>query len=253
MTDVFDRMLRRQRLLRLSEEDPQLFEGVRPDRRAEAGRTVTAEGLDLGPGSWSGELPGGSPMEHHLGLFVVDGLLLRNVTVAQRPLSELVGAGDLLRPWQHEGDVASIPFSTSWKVLEPTRLAILDDRFLATACRWPELMSSLVGRALRRSHALAVQLAIADLRRAEDRLVMLFWQLADRWGTVGPDGVNVPIRLTHDIIAQLVCAQRPTVTAALRRLDADGTLRRRRDRTWLLDRQVPAAQRRFSEPARVSA
>ena len=114
-------------------------------------------------------------------------------------------------------------------------------------------MSSLIGRALRRSHMLAVQLAIADLRRMEDRLAMLFWHLADRWGTVGPGGVSVPLRLTHDIIAQLVCAQRPTVTAALRRLDARGTLQRRRDRTWLLDREVPAPAGRRSEPARIPA
>ena len=102
-------------------------------------------------------------------------------------------------------------------------------------------------RAVRRSHWLALQLAIADLRRVEDRLVLFFWHFADRWGRVGPDGVTVPLPVTHEVLAQLVCAQRPTVTSALKRLSDDGTLTRRRDRTWLLSPEPPPV------PARVRA
>lgn len=47
------------------------------------------------------------------------------------------------------------------------------------------------------------------------QLHMLFWELADRWGTVRGDGVHVPLRLTHAVLADLVAARRPTVTKAL--------------------------------------
>ena len=161
--------------------------------------------------------------------------MIRNVRVARQPRSELVGQGDLARPWEHDGAAASMPFEADWRVLEPARLAILDDRFLAIACRWPTVVSAILGRAVRRSHGLALQLAISDVRHIEPRLLLLFWHLADRWGRVGRDGVTIPLRLTHEVIAQLVGAQRPTVSTALQALSREGLLTRRADRTWLLD------------------
>jgi CRP-like cAMP-binding protein len=104
----------------------------------------------------------------------------------------------------------------------------------AFAARWPQLMLALVSRTVRRSHWLALQMAINDLRRVDDRLLLFLWHLADRWGRVRPDGVHVPVPVTHDVLAQLVCAQRPTVTSAVRRLSDAGLITRRPDRTWLL-------------------
>jgi CRP/FNR family cyclic AMP-dependent transcriptional regulator len=118
-------------------------------------------------------------------------------------------------------------------------VAVLDARFVAVARRWPQVLVAIVGRTVQRSHRLCVQLAIADLRRVDDRLLLFFWHLADRWGRVGPDGILVPLTVTHDVLAQLVCAQRPTVTSALQRLSKRGVLLRRRDRTWVLDPEPP--------------
>jgi hypothetical protein len=53
---------------------------------------------------------------------------------------------------------------------------------------------------------------------------MLLWHLADRFGTVRPDGVFVGVRLTHAILADLVAAQRPTVSAGLAALEQSGAL-----------------------------
>jgi CRP/FNR family transcriptional regulator, cyclic AMP receptor protein len=71
--------------------------------------------------------------------------------------------------------------------------------------------------------------------------MVFFWHVADRWGRVGPEGVTVPLPVTHEVLAQLVCAQRPTVTTALKRLADEGRLRRKRDRTWLLAPEPPPA------------
>jgi CRP/FNR family cyclic AMP-dependent transcriptional regulator len=173
-------------------------------------------------------------------VLILDGLLLHTVVVGTDPRSELVGPGDLVRPWQ-EDEVASVPFEARWEVILPARLAVLDERFAALAGRWPKLTLAVVCRLVRRSRWLTLQLAIADLRRVDERLMVFFWHVADRWGRVGPDGVTVPLPVTHEVLAQLVCAQRPTVTTALRRLADEGRLRRKRDRTWLLAPEPPPA------------
>jgi CRP-like cAMP-binding protein len=68
-------------------------------------------------------------------------------------------------------------------------------------------------------------MAIVHHPRIDARLTMLFWHLADRWGVMGADGVTVPITgLTHSILADLVAAQRPTVSAALGALERKGAI-----------------------------
>ncbi len=47
-------------------------------------------------------------------------------------------------------------------------------------------------------------------------------------------GVVIPLRLSHQLIGQLVGAQRPTVTLALGKLGQRGDLERREDGTWFL-------------------
>src|SRR3954469_10882702 len=89
-------------------------------------------------------------------------------------------------------------------------------------------MHSLV----RRSRWLAFHLAVCHLPQLELRLRVVFWHLADRWGRVTPDGVVVPLRLTHELIGGLVGARRAPVTRALGRLHEAGVLERRREGGW---------------------
>ena len=84
-----------------------------------------------------------------------------------------------------------------------------------------------------RSRRLASLLAIAQQHRLEDRLLLLFWQLADRYGRVGPEGVRLELRLTHELIGHLVGAYRPSVSAALTRLQQAGSCVATADR-WIL-------------------
>jgi len=225
--------------LRLFDEDPDLFSGLDARAAAEARARACAPGADLDVGPWSGTLEADEDPASGLGYLIVDGLLLRSVVLGNKVRSEVMGAGDVIRPWEDDGAVASVPSTARWDVLEPTRLAILDARFLGTACRWPPLLSAIVGRAVRRSRWLALQLAIADIRRVDERLLVMFWHFADRWGRVRRDGILVPLPVTHDVLAQLVAAQRPTVTAALQKLARSGKVSRRPDRTWLLAPQPP--------------
>ena len=67
----------------------------------------------------------------------------------------------------------------------------------------------------------------------------MLWYLADRWGKVRPDGVNVPLELTHQTLGRLVGAQRPSVTTALKQLGEEGRVTRCDDGTWLLHGDPP--------------
>ena len=48
-------------------------------------------------------------MRKALGLLVLDGLIIRRVGVAGRFGAELLGDGDLLRPWEREDAGATLP------------------------------------------------------------------------------------------------------------------------------------------------
>ena len=55
-----------------------------------------------------------------------------------------------------------------------------------------------------------------------------------RSARIGPEGVTVPLKLTHKLLGRLVRAQRPSVTASVRDLERRGMLSRPDDGTWLL-------------------
>lgn len=239
MPAFFDRAFGEEPLVRLLDADPDLFAALPPRAQLDARARAIAPVIRLERGPWSADVSEICDQDNCLGLLVLDGLLVHSVVVMHEPRSEIVGPGDVLRPWQQAMEVTSVPFASHWEVVHAARLAILDNRFLAFAARWPKLISAVVERTVRRSHWLSLQLAITDLRRVDDRLMLFFWHLADRWGRMGPDGVTVPLPVTHDVLAQLVCAQRPTVTSALKRLSDRGRIRRRSDRTWLLAPEPP--------------
>jgi CRP/FNR family cyclic AMP-dependent transcriptional regulator len=90
---------------------------------------------------------------------------------------------------------------------------------------------------------LAVALAIAHHQRVEDRLVLTLWHLAERWGRVGPEGVIVPLPLSHQRLADLVGAHRPSVTTAMGALARSGVVSRRDDGVWVLHGAPPAELR----------
>jgi CRP-like cAMP-binding protein len=239
--DLFDRAFGHARMVRVFEDDRELLSEVPYEDRAEACSRAIAPLLVLGGGRWDAPASAVEDYPTCLGLLVLDGLLLHSVTVGREPRSELVGTGDVIRPWEQEDDAASVPFASCWEAIHPARLAVLESRFAALLPRWPRLLPALIGRATRRSRWLALQLALGEQRRVDDRLMLFFWHMADRWGRVRPDGVLVPLPVTHDVLAQLIGVQRPTVTSALGRLSDRGLVHRQADKSWLLPRRPPAA------------
>lgn len=219
-------------LVRLLDVDPDLGERLSPEVLERARHELVAEVQRVVPGRWDAAavIDGASSP---LGLLILDGLLLRDLDLGRRASTEVLGTGDLLRPWDTDAATGELPFAARWMVLEPLRLAILDQRFLLTVMRYPQIVDALFARATRRHRGLAARLVVNQLVRLEDRLLLALWTLADRWGRVTPDGVLIPMGLTHSALARLVGARRPSVTSALGDLGRDRLLERTED-GWLL-------------------
>lgn len=214
--------------------DPDLAAGLSEDDARAASRRAVAAVIEVEPPGWDTGAVRASARGGWLGLLVIDGLLIRRVTVGKRAACELFGPTDLVRPWDTDGEYAPLSISVDWLVLKHTRLAVLDTAFVLRIAPWPSISSRIVSRVAQRARHLALTAAVTHLPRADSRLLILFWLLAERWGTVGPDGVHVSLPLTHEVLAMLIGAQRPTVTVALQRLTRGGLLLREQADRWLL-------------------
>jgi hypothetical protein len=227
----------------LFEEDPDLLGGLEPERAAAARTRVRVPLAVLRPGPCEPWDRNGHS-HAHIGVLVLDGLLTRNTSLVGRTTMELVGARDLVRPWDEDGDGTSVAEEVTWTAHLPARVALLDRHFVERVAPWPEITRTLISRSVDRQRRLSHHLAILDNPRVDTRLLLLFWHLADMWGTVGSDGVSVPLPLTHKTLGRLIRAHRPSVTAGLHELAARGLLTRRADGMWLLhgdpDRQLEA-------------
>lgn len=209
------------------------FAAAIPDSDAEllerAGRVPV---LHLGKGPWS---PPPEMLNDPLALIVLDGVLLRCVTIAGRLSAQVMDDGEMVHPWfEHQG---SVPAKMKWTALEPLRLAVLDKRFERLAERWPRLHTVLHKRSTEQITRTAVHGALLALPRVDARILGLVWHVADRRGRVGSEGVAVRLPLTHLQLGQLVGAQRSTTTLAVHRLAAEGLLTSDGSGNWLLSHQ----------------
>lgn len=217
--------------IRVLEADPDLAAALPPDQARIAAQRARARTAVLDDDALNE--PVARP-EGTVGLLVLDGLVTRTLGIGDRTSTELLGTGDLLRPWQRD-DEGILPFAAAWHVLEPTHVAVLDERFAAAIAPWPQIWSALLGRMMRRSRAQAMAMTLSHMNRVDDRLLLAFWLFADRWGRVRPDGVVLRLPLTHETLGALVGARRPSVTSALGELSREKLLVRGEARgEWIL-------------------
>lgn len=226
------------RTVPLTDADPDLADCLPKGDLDRARRDGLASVRRLSPGPWDVR-SAFEPDVHHRGFLVVDGLLSRQVDVLGRSCIEMLGPGDVMRPWSWDEEGSHVQAEVGWTVLEPTALAVLDNALVERLVPFPAIGVELFTRGTRRAHALAVALAIAHHQRVDDRLVLSLWHLAERWGRVGADGVVLSLPLGHQRLADLVGASRPSVTTALGELARAGSVLRRDDGAWLLPGDPP--------------
>lgn len=240
----------RARIVRIFEHDPALLAGLDESARAEASRQLVACAVDLHKGEHDlGDLA--QPAD--LGLLVLDGLVAREVGLGRdrQGWMELLGPGDVVSP-RMSAQEEPLAHSYRWRVLTPTAVAILDGRFRLAVARWPQIASAVIEGVAAQSRRTAFLLAVSHLRHVDARILITLWTRGDRVGHVTPDGVVIPIPLTHDLVAKSVAARRPTVSTAVRHLDERGLLTRTGDGGWLLlgprPRDVEEAVARAAAP-----
>lgn len=224
------------RRVSIPEADPDLLKGLEPAPAEELRRTATASVVEVERGRWAYEADAARAT---YGIFVLDGILSRSVSIDARRAAELLGPGDVLRPLASDELDSSVRFEVTWEVLVRTRLAILDDEFARAVAPQPQFTAALMDRMMRRSHALAFHLAVSHLKLVEARLLAILWYYADRWGRVTREGVLLPLRLTHGMLARIVGARRPSVSTALGRLQERGLVVRTAAGEWLLTGEPP--------------
>jgi CRP/FNR family cyclic AMP-dependent transcriptional regulator len=228
----------------LLDADPDLLAGVPQHERIGARRSLIVPTIAIEPGLWSP--PSELPFALLVGLLMLAGVLSREISFAGRRTAELLGPGDIIRPWDEDPSPGG--GNVIWRVHTPVRIAVLDARVARACGRWPSVGAAVGSRHSRRAQVLARRLAIAQLPAVADRLVLVFCDLAARWGRVTPAGIRVPVPLTHTTLAALVGARRPSVTTALGQLAA-GRLVERVPDGWLLHQGIEALAGRVDGPA----
>jgi CRP/FNR family transcriptional regulator, cyclic AMP receptor protein len=211
--------------------DPELGRLLAPERFARARLELQVPVVGLSDSArWAERTdPAGA------GLLIVQGALLRlllsdGITVT----SELLGPGDLVRPVALERDPGLFETEVRWEAVTPVAAAVLGRQATERLGQWPEIHTVLLDRANERAHRLALNQAIGQLTGVDRRVLALLWHLAGRFGRVTPDGVLLPLPLSHRRLGELIGARRPTVSTALAGLTREGSVTRLADATWLL-------------------
>ncbi len=227
-----------QEYLQVLDVDHELADALPAAQLEDARAATRARVLKLEVGGWDATGEYGERTSW-LGLMILDGFVARETSCQEETAIEVIGPGDLLRPWDHDGEYPLESITTHWRLLEPTSLALLDDEFAQRIAPWPALTAAIIARTGRRARWLAVRLIISQLRRINARVFYLFWHLGERWGKHTPQGIVIGLRLTHAQIGELIGAQRPSVTTALSQLSEQGLVVRLPDGAWRIPSDAP--------------
>ncbi len=222
----------------LLDVDPDLAALIPATARGVARRRAVARVTAFPRGPWTLDWPMRDPAA--LGLLVLDGLIGKRSTAAGQAHVEVLGNGDLVRPWVSVEAEASVPVRLGWQAFEAGRVAVLDEHFALAVTPWPQIAATLMHRCVLRARRLSLQLALAGVERIDDRVLLALWHFADRWGRVTPDGTVLRLALTHAQLGEVVQAARTSVSTAIGDLRRRGDLSvKRRDHCWVLHGQPP--------------
>jgi Crp-like helix-turn-helix domain len=233
------------KLVSLVDRDPDLAALVAPGERPAARRRARARVEVIEPGAWSVQ-PLRDPRA--FGMLVLDGLVGARVSLGEEAHLEVLGEGDVLRPWVHLEPEASVPSRVGWQVFDQMRVAVLDAEFARAVAPWPQLAAGLMHRLVLRARRLSFQLALAGISRIDERVLIALWHFGDRWGRMTPEGVVVRLALTQADLAEVVRAARSTVSTAVADLRREGSLSYdRAERTWTLRGEPPPTAMELKE------
>ncbi len=222
--------------MRVLEADPDLGAGIPRSQWDLATGASTAPAFEFERGPWRFTPP---PEAGSFGALILEGLILIRIDAGARSHIEMLGAGDVISPWVGTAPELSPPSVLTASVVARARVALLDRRFALRTARWPEIHAALIQRCIERSRRLSLQSAVNALPRIEERVAVTLWELAYRFGRVTRDGIVVDLPISHSQLADIVAAQRPSVSTAVIRLEDQGQISRTARRTWRLRGSPP--------------
>ena len=175
----------------------------------------------------------GAPTRH-LGLLVLDGVVGCDVVLEDVISTELVGAGDILRPWSVDGPERMLAADEAWMVLADCRVGHPRPASGSSA----GTLSGNLCRARRapRSPRPTARPNAGD-RPAHPRRSPSPGHLPSPRRTLGthdPRRGLIPLNISHRLLGQLIGARRPTVSTAVSELARQGCIERRPDGGWIL-------------------
>jgi hypothetical protein len=220
-------------LVRLMEADPELGRELSPEQFAAASSELVATTVEVQRGRWDVSATW-AETGAELGLLIVEGVLLSEVTVGTRSSLEVLGPGDLVRPWPRDRHAPQLDVQLRLMAPDRLRLAVIDRHVIGQALRWPSVLGQITDRSMGRTSSATLRLLVQQVVRIDDRILLALWGLSERFGKVTPDGVLVPVPLNHTMLAALVGAHRPSVSHALSDLTQRGALERVETGGWLL-------------------
>jgi CRP/FNR family transcriptional regulator, cyclic AMP receptor protein len=223
-------------LVRVLEADPDLGAGIEEDQWEAATAAAVAPVFEFERGPWNFRPPSD---KGSLGALILEGLILLRMHAGERGHIELLGQGDVISPWVDVPAELTVPFTVSARAAADLRVAMLDRRFALRTARWPEIHAGVVERLVLRSRMLSLQAAVNSLPKIEERVELTLWQLGFRFGRMTREGISLHLPLTHAQLAEIVSAQRPSVSMAISRLEARGRVARTARHEWMLHGEPP--------------
>lgn len=144
--------------------EPDLGRYMTAEERAAAERlAVPARDVPSGPLDVEGLLGGANAF----GAFIVNGMLLHHVQIADQLALRLLGPGDILSLSEAP---PSLLTGSDYVAAAPTRVAMLGNEVLVAARHWPRFVAGLHVRMSEQGERLGTQLAICQLPRVDQRL-----------------------------------------------------------------------------------
>jgi CRP/FNR family transcriptional regulator, cyclic AMP receptor protein len=161
------------------------------------------------------ENPGGvAAWSARCGWVVVDGVVFLWMVLGEHRMIELLGPGDVVGVPAAE-EAPGLGAMVSVLAASDVVLLGLCMSFLRAAQRWPSLLWTVLARREAQRERLAVQGLSGHFPRAQTRVLLMLWHLAQRCGRVTPEGLVVPLALTRALLGELTGARRSTVTLAV--------------------------------------
>jgi len=180
---------------------PWLTRAMSEEERAEATARALAPMFTVARGPWEPPLLSDTQA---WGILVLEGVLARRASIRGHFATELMGPGDVVRPWTYAGPLAPIAAEATFIAHSSITIGLLDEQFAEAAAPWPHIAAGLIDEAVDRTRRLALALAVRHAVRVEERLLLTMWQLADRWGAVGPGGTVIRLpAVTHALLAEI--------------------------------------------------